>query len=140
MQHITNTVLYQYYNFGSIEHFSNSKNVSRRRSISLPPVLLEEETCTKKPTCPKKVQIELFAKLFTAKKLQELVNEKLVTWSRVLLRIIRDKFFNIEVAKEQKMPGWTSFRKCINLKISTPTRIGTVAQFLSLLLMSTLFT
>ena len=78
MQHITNTVLYQYYNFGSIEHFSNSKNVSRRRSISLPPVLLEEETCTKKPSCPKKVQIELFAKLFTAKKLQELVNEKLV--------------------------------------------------------------
>ena len=123
-QHITNTVLYQYGNFGSIEHSSKSKKVSRRRSVSLPPVLLEEENFIKKPTCPTKFRRELFANILTTKPSKEFIYEKMVTRSWVLLRMVGNKVFNVEIAQEQTIPGWTGFRKCINLKVSAPTRIG----------------
>ena len=93
-------VLYQYGNFGSIEYSSKPKNVSRKRSKSQPPVLLEEETFIKKPTCPTKFRGESFANIFTAKKSQDLINKKLVKESWVLLQMISGKVFNIEVEKE----------------------------------------
>ena len=48
-QHITNTVLYQYDDFGSTEHSLKSKIFSRKHTISLPSVSLEEETFIKNP-------------------------------------------------------------------------------------------
>ena len=123
-QHITNTVLYQYGNFGSANTSSKSKIVSRKRSVLLPPTLLEEETFIKKPTCPSKFRRELFAKIFLTKQSDEFINEKMITWSWVLLRMTGNKVFDIEIANKQKVPSWTGFRKCIDLKVSSPTKIG----------------
>ena len=81
-------------------------------------------TFIKNSTCPAKFRRELFVKIFTAKKPQDLVNEKLVTWSSVLVRMFGNRAFNIEVAKDKKNPERTGFWKYVNLEDSIRTRIG----------------
>ena len=52
------------------------------------------------------------------------MKEKLVTWSWILLGGVGKKLFNNETAKHQIIPGWTVFRKCLSLTISSPRRIA----------------
>lgn len=64
----------------------NQKIIQESRLHHCHQFYLKEETFIKKTPCSTVFRRELFAKIFTAKKLQNFINKKLVTWSCVLRR------------------------------------------------------
>ena len=123
-QHITSKVLYQYGNVSIMKSWTVSKNNARRHSISPLSASLEGKTFIKKPPFVTIYQKDVLTQIFKLEKSEELMKEKLVTLSWILLQRIGNKLFNTGVAKDQIIPGWTGLRKCINFQNSSPTRIG----------------
>ena len=120
-QHVTNTVLYQYQTFdGDFGKNVLPTNVkySRRRSIEIPAIPLDEINFESKPILPKYY--------FTDETINSIKQNSVLqlfdlnsTW--ILLRLTGNKMFSFDV--QQNVPFWTGFRKIFSIRVSTPTVI-----------------
>jgi len=115
-QHVTNTVLYQYqtYYTGSFgtNITSREKSSSRRRSIRLPSIELDEVPTQGRPLLPRTYyKSEMADMLRNESPQEECINSLNSSW--ILLRFTGNKIFSLDVT--QNVPAWTGFRKLLSV-------------------------